>query len=304
MDIFFDFVGGISVPPPFVLKFEPEHMSLQSIGDLATITVQAYIERRSSYWNDPRFQKANTIPVLLALHGILYTQSLFQGNQGIGASLVSNESFPLAFPDENSQLVNLSFHCSRSYIQRVEEQRGTESNLALSSAFWAIMCLPPQSEKELMPQLVHIQSRQSGYINISRSHWSDMLSSIGYPQRRYIELPTLNPQEGFQELNKAIEHVNQAHALFAQDRYREAVQRCRQARDALLGEPKPTWSQRILVPIIGNEKAGMVNESIKALNSMGNEASHGAGIEVDRDEANYVISSMILILDYIGRKLR
>ena len=48
----------------------------------------------------------------------------------------------------------------------------------------------------------------------------------------------------------------------------------------------------------------MINESIKALNHMGNEASHGAGIEVDRDVANYVIGSMTLILDYIGRKLR
>ena len=155
-----------------------------------------------------------------------------------------------------------------------------------------------------MPQLVHIQSRQSGYVNISRSHWSDMLSSIGYPQRGYIELPTLKPQEGPQELHKAIEHVNQAHALFAQDRYREAVQRCRQARDSLFGELKPTWAERILVPIIGTEKAALMNDTMKALNNMGNEASHGAGIEVDREVASYVIGSMTLILDYIGQKLR
>jgi hypothetical protein len=98
--------------------------------------------------------------------------------------------------------------------------------------------------------------------------------------------------------------LNEAHILFAQERHREAVQRCRQARDVLLGEDKPTWAERVLAPIILAEKAAMIDESIKALNRMGNVASHGAGIEVDRDSANYVIGSLTLILDYIGRKLR
>ncbi len=151
---------------------------------------------------------------------------------------------------------------------------------------------------------MHIKSRQSQSLSISRSHWSDMLSSIDYPQRRYIELPTLKPQEDAVELRGALEHLNQAHILFAQDRYREAVQRCRQARDALLGEQKPTWAEKVLAPVIGTEKAAMINESIKALNNLGHEASHGTGIEVDRDAANYVIGSMTLVLDYIDRKLR
>lgn len=47
-----------------------------------------------------------------------------------------------------------------------------------------------------------------------------------------------------------------------------------------------------------------MNDTMKALNNMGNEASHGAGIEVDREVASYVIGSMTLILDYIGQKLR
>lgn len=51
--------------------------------------------------------------------------------------------------------------------------------------------------------------------------------------RRYIELPTLTAQEDAEELRRAIEHLNEAHILFAQDRYREAVQRCRQARACL-----------------------------------------------------------------------
>lgn len=307
MDILFDAqLASSAVPPAFSLTFEPETMSLQCIGDMAAIMVSAQMERLPNFWKVQQFQ--GVYPVLLTLHGILYGSSLFQGNQGIGASLVPMENFPLAFPDENSQLLNLSFHCSRSYLQRIEEQRASNpgSNLALGVSFWTAMSLVPTTNQapSYRGGLVHIKSRQPQSVSISRSHWSDMLSSIEYPQRRYIELPTLKPQEGAVEIRGSIEHLNQAHTLFAQDRYREAVQRCRQARDALLGEQKPTWAEKVLAPVIGTEKAAMIDESIKALNSMGNVASHGAGIEVDRDTANYVISSLTLILDYIGRKLK
>jgi hypothetical protein len=109
-----------------------------------------------------------------------------------------------------------------------------------------------------------------------------MLSTIEYPHRHFIELPTIKAQEGTKPLNAAIEELNQAYTLFAQDRYREAVQHCRQARDKLLGDDKPTWSDRFLVPIIGAEKADMIDENIKALNHMGHAASHGGNLEIDR----------------------
>lgn len=48
----------------------------------------------------------------------------------------------------------------------------------------------------------------------------------------------------------------------------------------------------------------MIVESLNALNNLRHEASHRAGIEVDHDAANFVIGSLTLILDYIGRKLR
>ena len=253
--------------------------------------------------------------MLFTLHGVLYGSSLFQGNQGIAASLAPSDTFPLTFTNEYSEFLNLAFHCSRSYLQRIEEQRASnpESNLTLGISFWAAMSLvpsDPMTSEDTIParssyqnKLIHIVSRGQT-VSISRSHWSDMLSSIEYPQRRYIELPTLKPQEGAEQIHKAIEHLNVAHTLFAQERYREAVQRCRQARDALLGEDKTKWAERVLAPIILYAKAAMINDSIKALKNLGDEASHGEGIEIDRDTASYVISSLTLILDYIGRKLR
>jgi hypothetical protein len=310
MDILLDAqLESPAVPPAFYLTLDPEAMSLQCIGDMAAITVQAFMTRRPAFWNKPRFQGLD--PVLFALQGVLYGTS----NQAIGATLVPGDTFPLEFPDENYQLLNLAFHCSRSYLQLVEEQRASTptANLTLGFSFWTAMNLvpSPQKDENTIPvqssyqgKMIHIKSRQGQSINISRSHWSDMLSSIEYPQKRYIELPTLKPQEGAEEIHKAIERLNQAYTLFAQERYREAVQLCRQVRDVLLGEDKPTWAERVLTPIILDKKAAMVDEGIKALNNLGHEASHGAGIEIDRETANYVIGSLTLILDYIGRKLR
>jgi hypothetical protein len=307
MEIFFDAQLRSPEPPAFILTLEPEAISHQGIADMVALSVQAPMRRNPDFWGQSSYQDFR--PILSDLHGILYV-----GNPGIGASLPPSDNFPLPFINTNSQLLNLSFHCSRSYLQYIEEQRSSNpgSNLTLSFYFWALMSLvstidpaPVYPKGSVYPEgSILIHSRQGTQLSISRSHWSDMLSSIGYPQRRYIELPTLSPLEGAEELHKALAHLNEAHVLFSQDRYREAVQRCRQARDVLLGEDKPTWAEKVLAPIILTEKAAMINEGIKALNNLGNAASHGAGIEVDRDTANYVIGSLTLILDYIGRKIR
>jgi hypothetical protein len=307
MEIFFGAQLSSPEPPAFILTLEPEAISLQGIADMVSLSAQAPMRRNSDFWGQPSYQDFR--PILSDLHGILYV-----GNPGIGASLPPSDNFPLPFINTNSQLLNLAFHCSRSYLQYIEEQRSSNpgSYLTLSFYFWALMSMvstidpaPVYPKGSVYPEgSILIHSRQGTQLSISRSHWSDMLSTIDYPQRRYIELPTLSPQVGAEELHKALAHLNEAHVLFAQDRYREAVQRCRQARDVLLGEDKPTWAEKVLAPIILAEKAAMINESIKALNNLGNQASHGAGIEVDRDTANYVIGSLTLILDYIGRKLR
>ena len=314
MDIFFDVQGGSSMSPAFVLTFDPEGMSLQCIGDMVSLSIQANLRRHPSFWSREPFSGFS--PVLFEFHGVMYGKSLFQGNQGLGASLAPLPDFPLAIADDNSALLNLSFHCTRAYLERVEEQRATtpRSALQLGAAFWTVMNLVPatttsQGATQNQGRIKHLQSRQGSDISVSCSHWADMLAGIGYPQRRTIELPALTPQEGIEPLEAAIRHVNEAHALFAQERYREAVQRIRQARDSLIAEPRPTWAARFLAPIIGTEKAAMVDESVRALNHLGNAASHGTPpsvpeVEVDRDVASYVIGSMTLVLDYIGRKLK
>ncbi len=308
VEMYFDAQTGANEPPAFTLTFDPEALMLQSVVDLVSFNVQATMQRVPTFWS--KAERQHISPTLLTLGGVLSSPAMSQGNQGLGASLVSADSFPLTFASESGQFLTLSFHCTRSYLQYIEEQRsaspGPTASLVVS--LWATMALPSVQSKEepARMQLVRLQSRQVGaYLNISRSHWADMLLSIGYPQRRSIELPILvTLKEDSAELKSSIAHLNEAHALFAQDRYREAVQRCRQARDALLGEDKKTWSEMVLSPIIGVEKAAMINEGVKALNNVGNVASHGANIEIDREVAEYVLGSMALILRYLARKFR
>ena len=221
MDIILDArLESPTVPPAFYLSFELEAMSLQCISDMAVITVQAFMTRRAAFWKKPQFY--GLAAVLFTLQGVLYGTS----NQAIAAILVPGDAFPLEFPDENHQLLNLAFHCSRSYLQLVEEQRASNptANLTLGFSFWTAMNLvpSPQENENTIPvqpfyesKVIHIKSRQGQLINISRSHWSDMLSSIGYPQRRYIELLPLASQEGAEELHGALTHLDEANALFA-----------------------------------------------------------------------------------------
>jgi len=200
--------------PAFVLTLDPEGMSLQCIGDMVSLSVQANMRRHPSFWNR---EFSGFSPVLFEFHGVMYGKSLFQGNQGLGASLAPLPDFPLAISDDNSALLNVSFHCTRAYLECVEEQRATtpRSSLQLGAAFWTVMSLVPvtaasQGAAQNQGRMMHLQSRQGSDITISHSHWADMLSGIGYPQRRTIELPALTPQEGLEPLEAAIRHVNEA----------------------------------------------------------------------------------------------
>src|SRR5438309_441149 len=141
MDIFFDVQGGASVPPAFVLTFDPEGMSLQCIGDMVSLSVQANLRRYSSFWS--REPYLGFSPMLFEFHGVLYGKSLFQGNQGLGASLAPLLEFPLAILGDDSALLNLSFRCTRAYLERVEEQRAASPGAALQlgAAFWAAVSL-------------------------------------------------------------------------------------------------------------------------------------------------------------------
>ena len=307
MDIFLDAQTGVNESPAFSLSFEPEALMLQSVGDMVSFNVQSAMLRGSAFWS--KAERQNFVPIVLALHGLLYSPTLFQGNQGWERHWLPRRVFHSRFQAIAVSSYLLSFHCTRSYLKNVEEQRSANPGptVSLSLSLWSTVVLLSSTNQSMLSQSNFCFYKTVTWDRISLFHDPTGLTCCRLSALLKGELSSfrslVTQQEDSEELKSAIAHVNEAYALFAQDRYREAVQRCRQARDALLGEDKKTWPERTLLPIIGLDKAATISESIKALNN-GNVASHGANIEVDRDVAEYVLSSLTLILQYLLRKFR
>lgn len=322
-----EFSVGSGNRQDLILSLEPENISGTCSGDIAYLRVYAYLKRTDA-WNKPPLRGSK--PIILALHGHLGSGVAYDGT---GATLEPIADLPLDLTSEEypQQSVNLVFVCSQRYIQHLEEERALRNQsrkMTFELKLWgtAALVTPKYESLEMaktqpmeplpygMPRDTPIEVvafepvrlRHSGCkINIALSDWDAMLTGLGYPNRRSIELPALNVQQMPEELRAAADHVNAAHQFFLQEKYSAAVQRCRQARDALLVPNKKTWCQEHLGGFMGTEKAAMIDEAIAALNRLGNPASHGdSPVEIDRDAAEYVVGTMTLILHYIDRKLR
>lgn len=308
----------------FILALEPEDISGTCTGDMAYLRFQANIKRGAA-WSDRKLQ--GSLPILLELHGTLGI-----GTDGSGATLAPSNSLPLDLTglENYPQGFHLAFICSRRYIQHLEEERARSiqaRRMIFTFSLWGTVALviPRHDALETaetqpiepplfgMPRETRfnvvgfkpIHNNRNEQLSVSLSHWDEMLPGLGYPNRRFIELPALEIQSMPEELREAATHINTAHTLFLQEKYRAAVQQCRQARDALLVPNKKNWCQEHLTGVMGTEKALMIDEAIQALTRLGHPASHGDNeVEVDRDAAEYVIGTMTLILHYIECKLR
>jgi hypothetical protein len=308
------FTGG-----SLVLDFDPEQLNLIAVADTARFILQATIERIPRPGVDPAL--AHVYPVLMDLHGTLYCGPNYSG---VGAALEAPTGLPIAFPGlHQPQGCPLAFTCSQHYLQYMEDLRAAQPapKVTMGMSFWGTavivgdkdwpseMTTPTTAALSLhrrieMLHVVRIQGASDSSFPVSRSHWGDMLEASGYPHNRVFQLPR-GAGNAAPELKIASQHLVKAWEFFAHDEYRQAVHMCRQARDALLTGNKPTWANRVLAPVLGQEKADMVDESIAALNHLGNPASHGEStIQIDRETAEYVIAQLSLILSYIDRKLK
>ncbi len=287
--------------PAFIVRIEADRLGVTARGDMAWLMTQAFI-KRSKYWDQG---PQGRYPVLLDLHGVLCSSNALPP---AGVSLHPVPEIPLVLPDASTDyLLNLAFPFPRSFAQQLEEERSTaqgRQDLRLKIRLWGgVLAVMPNASGTSMLR-VHTEGIDPE-IRIARSDWLDgLLANTGYPARRYVELSGPSEDQPA-ETQAAVAHLNEAWRLFRHEHYREAVQRCRQAKDALLGENKPTWTQTTLGPVIGVEKAAMINDSLNALNHLTTKASHGENsVEVDREVAEYVIGSLTLILQYVGRKLK
>jgi hypothetical protein len=299
--------GMVSMTHPLLLLvFEREYIGASQVGGMACLTIQGNLGL-GDQWKVPEGQAS---PVLLSLHGVMHDEA---GNFNIGADLLPPNGLPLSLVGK--QLFNLAYRLPLSYVQHLENRRATQgvgSDFTLFVRLWGtVLGAGLSNPTAKLPSIVGIETEVNGYrLRFPESDWIRHINGMGFPSKRTVDVPTLDASQMPEEVKEAIRHVNEALNLFVSNRYREAVQRCRQARDALIGTDRDrvTWCIDHLGGPLGEQKALMIDDSLKALNRLGNLASHagraGDQIEIDRDTAEYVIGQFTYILNYIGRKLR
>jgi len=299
-----------SASTAFNLTIDRDWPQASYSGDVASLTFQATIERMG-YWDT---QLGGATPVLLSLHGALYRGQTYRN---VGAMLLPPEGFPLRLPPVGDKMpVRLSFACSRRYIEHLEDERAaqTEQDLTLSVRLWGtIAVMRSQAGEDATAasgapvSFESVEATPTEMLRIPRSDWIDrFLPDLGYRKTVLIELPLAGQPPVPEELHNAMQHLGEARTLRNHESYQKAVQACRQATDALLGAgpEKKAWCQTHLAPLIGAEKATMVDDSLLALRPLLNKTSHGyAPVEVDRDAADYAIESLAVALNYIARTL-
>lgn len=317
----------VMIEPALIIHFELEQITAQYLDEIPYLTFNTEMKMTNRWFTSGVYSNSCQM-VLLDLHG-----TLVSGNNtyGQGAALLSKEGLPLRFYEDREQLVQLTFSCHSQYIQQLEQDRATTmagQDLRIALRFWgSIMVMDnfsvtdpnyitpnPQDSADRnihyqqLRDIVPLLTSQNAIptLRIPRSDWLDrLLPALGYGSKRFVAFPQLSDMQLPSELGEAVKHLTTARTLFDHERYREAIQLCRQSRDALLGQNKTTWCQTYLEPIIGSEKAAMIDKSIQALNHLGNPASHGGNtIEIDRDAAEFVLSSLTLVLHYIEKKLK
>lgn len=313
----------------------PERLSIFAAGNLIAIQIPGTV----TYVPRPDKPIAPFYPKALELHG-----SMFLGQHSsmeLGATLAPTRLPSFQQPNVRTDIA-LVFRCDRHYLQDVEDQRAANPNphvtlgismegLAVIVAPVPAISLPEPSVRsayhalglatdgrlgDSVPIVVSQIARVgivSGWhtIEVSRSRWADELLKVGYPNRRILELPQVDADKSIEEICLAAEHLKSAHQAYVGDKFREAVQLCRQARDALIPGDHPgqreAWALEHFEPALGKAKALMIYHSVDALRQIGNAASHGEEknltIEIDRDTAEYVIAQLTLILHYLNQKL-
>jgi len=295
----------------FSLTIDREGIQASHDGDVASLTFQATIERMNSW----EMQLHGAAPVLLSLHGVLSPDQAHSYND-TGATLRPPEGLPLAIPEVgNAPSLRLSFTCSRRYIEHLEDKRAAQPgrDLTLAVRLWGVVALmgSPMGEGSGVGsspiRFENVGAAPPEQLRIPGSDWIDqLLPALGYRKTVLIELPLAGQPPVPEELLDAMQHLGEARTLRNHESYQKAVQECRRATDALLGSgpAKKAWCQTHLAPLIGAEKARMVDDSLLGLRPLLNETSHGyAPVEVDRDAADYAIESLAVALNYIARKL-
>ncbi len=294
------------------LEFETDHITPSKGPDRSLLSIHAEIKTTAGASQ----QLIAAKPQLVVLDGLL-----FVGNQysDVGAPLRPGRYDEYGFTwlgQVSGVPVNLTFEVSLGYLHYLEQERlktQPSPGMTLKLKLWgyvAMLSTASGSAGSMVMSSIYTSAHDDATFRIARSDWLDrILPGLGYDQTLLIEIPLPQHDPAPVELKDAVQLLSQARQHIKGEKYREAVQNCRQAKDALL-KRNPNGLMSLLEPLVGPTKAAMADNALVAFQTIYKAASHpptlpkDERVEVSRDDAEFVVNSLAFILDYVARVLR
>jgi hypothetical protein len=112
---------------------------------------------------------------------------------------------------------------------------GNEPPLKPAGIAWVsqvLLCAP--SARVYSP----VVGSHEAIVTVPQSTWTEILTRAGFTKTILLEIPVLESGE----LGVATAHIKNAQTAFSQGRYADTVDRCRDALDVLIPEPRCPWS--------------------------------------------------------------
>jgi HEPN domain-containing protein len=291
------------------MSIELESITGNHTADRVTLVIPTLIKpvpetMQQLKWNEP---------TLFEVHGLLYA-----------AKQPADPGVPLLpfQPNPPTQAQNLQyafslplvFELTHAYVRYLEDfrrQTQPNANMMLKVQLWGkIMRTSKDGNGNSVREFSYFTT--SGYpetpIRIPRSDWLDtILPSLGYDKILLVEVPLPQHPTASEELKEAIQYLEQARDSLKHEKYKPAVQHCRQAKEVLIKRSGGALKD-LLVPLIGNTKTKAVDDTLLAFKDLYEASSHAPRpneerVEFTRDDAAFAVNSLTFILDYLSHVL-
>lgn len=289
------------------IEYEPQYIQAQSVAHVPTLSINGVLKQTSSLEGD---LEGCTIE-LFNLTGFLAYNSL-----SIPMRLFLNCGYGV--PGDYGIPVQLVFELTRSQLHYLEHERlksGPKGNMLFTVQLKGKVLVHSTPDNDAgsirFRDIVTVTTPSVPSVRIPRSDWLDtILPGLGYDETLLIELPLPQYHAGSAQIAAAVQKLEIARQHLCDEQYREAVQLCRQAKDALTDRNASALMDS-LEPFIGPKKAKTVDDILRAFGSLYTASSHPNPstlpaedrIEFTRDDAELAVNALTFVLRYVVQTL-
>lgn len=289
------------------LEFDTEDIIARNGIDRPVLVINANL-KPSPHTNQ---QLVASQPRLLDLHGALYIGNIYQD---VGAQLRPSV-YDQVVLGQYTLRMPLVFELTRGFLQYLEQERvkaQPNADMTLALTLWGTVTMTSTASNTPGATIfgnITTVTYPNATFRIARSDWLErILPGLGYDEILLVELPLPKHPTAPEEIKEAVQLLSRARQHLNAEKYREAVQSCRQAKDALI-KRNPNGIKSLLEPLLGNTKATMSDDALLAFAKVYTAASHprtqpsAEKVEINRDDATFVVNSLTLILEYVASVL-